>query len=73
VAPFSWIVARDVHQGRKHLNFSEWGTYSPEKREEKLGAICDQVVNGDMPDGKYLLIHRTAQLTRKSAKQFAPG
>jgi Haem-binding domain len=65
VAPFSWIVTRDVHQGRKHLNFSEWGTYTPAKREEKLEAICDQVVNGDMPDGKYLLIHRSAQLTQE--------
>jgi Haem-binding domain len=65
LAPFSWIVARDVHQGRRHLNFSEWGTYSPKKREEKLEAICDQVVNGDMPDGKYLLIHRSARLTQE--------
>jgi hypothetical protein len=65
VAPFSWIVVRDVHQGRKHLNFSEWATYTPAKREEKLEAICDQVVNGDMPDGKYLLIHRSARLTQE--------
>jgi len=64
VAPFSWMVTHDVHQGRKHLNFSEWSTYSPKKREEKLEAICDQVINGEMPDGKYLLIHRSARLTQ---------
>jgi hypothetical protein len=65
VAPFSWIVAHDVHKGRRKLNFSEWDTYSPKKRGEKLEAICDQVVNGDMPDGKYLLIHRNARLTQQ--------
>jgi hypothetical protein len=65
VAPFSWIVAHDVHKGRRKLDFSEWDTYSTKKREEKLEAICDQVVNGDMPDGKYLLIHRNARLTQE--------
>ena len=24
VAPFSWLVARDVEQGREKLNFSTW-------------------------------------------------
>jgi hypothetical protein len=65
VAPFSWIVAHDVHKGRRQMNFSEWSMYSPRKQEEKLEAICDQVVNGDMPDGKYLLIHRSARLTQE--------
>jgi len=65
VAPFSWIVVHDVHEGRRRFNFSEWSTYSARKQEEKLEAICDQVVNGDMPDGKYLLIHRSARLTQE--------
>jgi len=65
VAPFSWIVAHDVHAGRRQLNFSEWSLYSPKKQEEKLEDICDQVTNGDMPDGKYLLIHRQAKLTQQ--------
>ena len=65
VAPFSWIVAHDVHKGRGQLKFSEWTTYPPKKRQEKLEDICDQVVNGDMPDGKYLLIHRNSRLTQE--------
>ena len=64
VAPFSWIVVHDVHDGRKHMNFSEWSAYSADKREEKLDDICDEVTNGEMPDGKYLLIHRKARLTQ---------
>jgi hypothetical protein len=47
------------------LNFSEWGTYPQKKREQKLEDICEQLANGDMPDGKYLLIHRQAKLTQE--------
>jgi len=47
------------------MNLSEWGTYSPKKRDQKLEDICDQLMNGDMPDGKYLLIHRNARLSEE--------
>ncbi len=63
VAPVSWMVADDVHSARKHMNFSEWAYYSPNKREEKLEEICEQLTDGDMPDVKYLLVHRRARLT----------
>lgn len=62
VAPVSWIIAHDVHDGRKHLNFSEWGAYSPQKRDHKLEELCDQLMNDDMPDAKYAFLHRRARL-----------
>ena len=65
VAPLSWIVAHDVHRGRSLMNFSVWGTYTQKKRDEKLEDICDQLMNGDMPDGKYLLVHRNARLSEE--------
>jgi len=63
VAPISWIVAGDVHKARQHMNLSEWAGYSEKRREEKLNGICEQVVNGDMPEGKYALIHRRARVS----------
>jgi len=63
VAPMSWIVAHDVHAARRQMNFSEWAGYSEKKREERLNGICEQVVNGDMPEGKYALIHRRARIS----------
>ena len=63
VAPVSWVVAHDVKQGRRKLNLSEWGGYPAEKREQKLEEICEQVTNGDMPDPKYLWLHRSARPT----------
>jgi hypothetical protein len=63
VAPMSWLVADDVADGRKHLNFSTWGEYAAAKRMSKSGEIVEQVENGYMPLGKYLWIHRDAKLT----------
>jgi len=65
VAPVSWIVAHDVHAARRQMNFSEWAGYSDKKRENRLNGICEQVVNGDMPEGKYALIHRRARVTEE--------
>ena len=62
VAPVSWVVARDVHHGRQHMNFSEWGDYSAKDKEEKLEDICEQVMQGDMPQKKYVWVHRDARL-----------
>ena len=63
VAPVSWMIASDVHEARRKMNFSEWAEYPANKREDKLEEICEQVTNGDMPDPKYLLIHRSARPT----------
>jgi len=63
VAPASWIVAHDVHQARKAMNLSEWGSYTAKRRDEKLEEICEQLTNGDMPDFKYVLVHRSARIT----------
>ena len=63
IAPASWIVASDVHDGRKKMNFSEWGTYPPQRKEQKLDEICEQITNGDMPDREYTLVHRGSRIT----------
>ncbi len=63
VSPVSWLVADDVREGRRHLNFSEWGKYRQGIRIAKLDMIVSQVNKGNMPLGKYLLIHRNAALS----------
>jgi hypothetical protein len=63
VAPASWVIAHDVHQARRAMNLSRWGTYSAKKKEERLEDICDQVTNGEMPDPKYALFHRSSKIS----------
>lgn len=65
LAPMSWLVAHDVAEGRRHLNLSEWAKYSDKDREDKLELICEQVTNGDMPDGKYAFFHRQRRLSEQ--------
>lgn len=45
------------------MNFSEWGSYTAKRKEERLEEICEQIANGDMPDPKYALLHRDARIT----------
>ena len=68
VAPVSWLLTRDVNEGRRNLNFSEWGTYSQRKIANRLKGICEQVEHGDMPLWFYLPLHPTAKLTDADKK-----
>jgi hypothetical protein len=62
VAPVSWLVARDVEEGREELNFSVWESYSKKKRERLLEEIIDQIDIGEMPPKIYLPMHPEARL-----------
>jgi hypothetical protein len=56
IAPFSWLIQRDVDEGRRVLNFSEWGRWETEE-------IGETVAEGEMPPQQYLLLHPNAKLT----------
>lgn len=57
VAPVSWLVARDVVEGREHLNFSEWDQPNHGRDE-----IIEMVESGEMPPREYALMHSEARL-----------
>src|SRR5689334_319702 len=46
VAPVSWLMAAGVAKGRQAVNFSEWGSYSPERQRQLLAAMCSDVSTG---------------------------
>ncbi len=58
IAPASWLVQRDVEEGRSKLNFSEWG-----RGEQETGEIGELIQNGEMPPAQYTLIHSNARLS----------
>ena len=68
VAPVSFLVASDVRNGRKRVNFSEWDKYDEEKKEKKLEYILEDVVEGEMPLAIYTLIHSDAKLSPEQVK-----
>lgn len=63
IPPLSWGVISHVNDGRRHMNFSRWGSYDPEDAREFLVDICALTRKHDMPLGSYLWIHRDARLS----------
>jgi Haem-binding domain len=63
VAPVSWLTANDVSEGRHHLNFSTWASYSAVRAADKLETIAKELSERGMPPIAYTLIHRNARLS----------
>ncbi len=62
IAPVSWLVADDVHEGRKHMNFSVWDTYNEKKKNHKIKECGELVEEGEMPLWFYIPLHQEAEL-----------
>lgn len=62
VAPASWLVRRDVENGRDEVNFSDWSDFADEAED-----AIEMIRSGEMPPSQYTLIHRDAALTEEEA------
>lgn len=68
VAPMSWLVQRDVDEGRSHFNVSEWG---PE--QEHGGDAAEMAQSREMPPWFYLPAHPEARLTESELAELVAG
>lgn len=68
VAPFSWLVQRDVDEGRSNMNLSEM-----DKTRVEIGDIQDAIRGGGMPPLQYTLIHRDASLSAQQKDDLVNG
>jgi hypothetical protein len=57
IAPISWLVYRDVVEGRDALNFSEW-----DRPQDEADEAAETVREDSMPPWFYLLPHPEARL-----------
>jgi hypothetical protein len=79
LAPVSWLVAHDVHDGREELNFSTWNRLSAKRQVEARRKAWDEVAGGEMPPWVYRAAHRAAHLSPQDKAQLrewlqsAPG
>jgi cytochrome c551/c552 len=67
IAPVSWLLVRDVNEGRKHFNVSNWPA-DPKRSAHRLEELCQQVEKGEMPLAIYLVMHPTAKLSDADKK-----
>ena len=61
VAPLSWWIDHHIQEGREHLNFSEWGTYTDKRKKHKLEECWEEMGEGIMPLNSYLWVHKEAK------------
>jgi cbb3-type cytochrome oxidase cytochrome c subunit len=63
VAPASWWIKKHINDGRKHLNFSVWGTYEAKRKSHKMEECYEMVEEGEMPMDSYTWMHGEAKLS----------
>ena len=68
VAPVSWFVIGHVDDGRRDMNFSEWGRYDARGQAGKLDQICKEVKVGAMPLSTYTPLHPGTKLSSEQVK-----
>jgi hypothetical protein len=52
-----------VNDGKKHLDFSAWSSYSLKRKEHKMDELHEEVSEGEMPLKSYTWTHADANLT----------
>jgi hypothetical protein len=68
VAPVSWLNQRDVNDGRRSVNFSQWN-----KPQRHAGHVIKEIQTGDMPLWFYLPMHPEAGLTTEEKSALISG
>lgn len=65
VQPVGWWLANHVKDGKRHLNFSIFGTYDAKRAARKMKQTVEQIREEEMPLSSYTLIHRDARLSNE--------
>lgn len=63
IAPISWWIKHHIDEGCRHLNFSEWGAFTPKRKHHKLEECIEMLENSEMPMSSYTWMHNEAKLT----------
>lgn len=62
IQPVAWWMDDHIKEGKRELNFSEFGTYPLKKQDHKLEEVTEQIVD-EMPLKSYTFAHSDARLT----------
>jgi len=63
IQPVAWWLDHHITEGKRELNFSEFGKRPLAKRAKKIRKIAKEVRGGGMPLDSYTWIHKDAILT----------
>ncbi|MCX6235653.1 MAG: heme-binding domain-containing protein [Bacteroidetes bacterium] len=63
IAPVSWLLYRDIKEGKENVNFSGWANYDARKRISLLSKMHDELEERSMPLKIYLWMHKDARMS----------
>src|SRR5260370_5390915 len=72
VAPVSWLIEKDVHQARSHLNLSGWGQCSLDEKQDLLADLAAALRSRQKPPPRDPLLHRSDQLSMPARRRTGP-
>ena len=64
ITPVNFWLNEHIKDGKKHLNFSKWDSYSLKKKEHKMDELHEEVAKKKMPLDSYTWTHSEANLTQ---------
>lgn len=68
VQPVGWWLNQHVSNARRHLNFSEFGSYPAKRAAKKMERVAAEVEDHTMPLKSYTWLHAGARLTPAEIK-----
>ena len=71
MAPFSWLMERDILEAREAMNLSQWNNYSPERQEAFKTKIFLEAKAHRMPPPQYRIIHWNARITEADIQSLS--
>ena len=71
IQPVAWWLHSHISDGKRALNFDEFGSYTLKRQQDKLKGIRNEVKDGGMPLSSYTLIHTDAKLSDAEKKMIA--
>lgn len=70
IAPVSWWIKDHINEGREHLNFSIWSSYTVKRADHKLEEVIEEVEDHAMPLSSYTIIHSDASLSPEQEQEL---
>jgi hypothetical protein len=67
IQPVGWWLAAHVHDGKEHVNFSEFKTYSRKDVTHKLEDLEEVIEDGSMPLKPYTILHKDSKVSPAEA------
>ena len=68
IQPVGWWMEHHVNEGKRHLNFSQFGAYTAKRARHKLEEVVKETKAGKMPLPSYLWLHSDAALSDADVK-----